>query len=186
MGSNHGRGSDSYLHTVCTGCGAAHSFIQWVPRASSSVIMRSEFEAGQSIHLSAEVNLWTCTSAPPICVHDARVNSFTFSRRLPETAVFYRVFPGTLTSLVSCPSVLWWSLNCLMSLLLRCDKGTGGSKDWPGFSYHRGWDFSPQLPNRVRLNWSSVTQWVTAVCCGGKEADACSWTLTSIFCMLMS
>jgi len=28
------------------------------------------------------------------------VNSFTFSRRLPETAVFYRVFPGKLTSLI--------------------------------------------------------------------------------------
>jgi len=57
MGSNHGRGSDVYLHTVYTGCGAARSLIQWVPRASSSVIMRSKFEAGQSIPLSAEVNL---------------------------------------------------------------------------------------------------------------------------------
>ena len=64
MGSNHGRGSAVYLHTVCTGCGAALSVIQWVPRASSSVVMRSEFEAGQSIRLSAEVNLL----APELCL----------------------------------------------------------------------------------------------------------------------
>jgi hypothetical protein len=106
LGSNHGRGRDVYLHTVYTGCGAAHSLIQWVPRASSSVIMRSELEADQSIPFSAEVNLWICTSAPPMCVNDARANNLTFSRRFPETAVFYRVFPGKLTSLVSCPSVL--------------------------------------------------------------------------------
>jgi len=96
LGSNHGRGIDVYLHT---GCEAAHSLIQCTPRAISSVTMRSELEAGQSISLSAEVNLWTCTSALPLCVHDVRLNSFTFSRRLPETAVFYRVFPGKLTSL---------------------------------------------------------------------------------------
>lgn len=53
LGSNRGRGRDVYLHTVYTGCGAASSLIEWVPRTISSMIMRSELEAGQSIPLSA-------------------------------------------------------------------------------------------------------------------------------------
>jgi hypothetical protein len=53
LGSNHGRGRDVYLHTAYTGCGAAHSLIQWVLRAIFSVMMRSELETGQSISLSA-------------------------------------------------------------------------------------------------------------------------------------
>ena len=58
----------------------------------TSVIMRSELEVGHSISFSTEVNPRTCAFAHPICVQDVRMHSFTFSRRLPETAVFYRVF----------------------------------------------------------------------------------------------
>lgn len=119
LGSNYGRGWDVYLYSVHTDCWAAHTLIQWYLTAISSLIMRSELEAGQSFSFSAEVKRRTCTSAPPVCVQDVHMDSFTFWRRLAETAVFYRMFPTKLTSLVLRRSVFCWSLNCLKILLIR-------------------------------------------------------------------
>jgi hypothetical protein len=85
-------GAEMFIFTPSIPAVGPPILIQWY-LGLFPLIMRSELKAGQSIPFSAVVNPRTCTSAPLICVQDVRMNSYTFSRRLPENIVFYRMLP---------------------------------------------------------------------------------------------